>query len=449
MTRIEVIYGPPGTGKTATVVERVKQYKDKNFLFCSFTKAAAKEGLGRIGKVGRARTIHSIAFELAGINRSQVVDNPKLKEFSDVIGIPMNCYGIENGEILLGDELMALVNLARCKMVPVINIYKEVRPDFSFSILEMFDKSYTNYKNKWGYVDFNDILEKSLDKPSIKLDALFVDEAQDLSPLQWEVVKKIETDYICIAGDDDQSIYSWSGADPHGMDRFHNHGTVLSQSHRVPRQVYQISEKIISKVKDRKHKSYAPTKEEGEINYFGDMNGIKPRNLDTLVLYRNHSVRWMAEEWLVNNKIPYTCTGPKGMFDNRFAMAVKKYIKAQNESPEQLERDMLSLKKYMNRSIATLPFDEYRKIPWYQAIWVPADQEGYLRGIDLDAKPKYRLSTIHSAKGMEAEQVILLTAMGHRTWESMSDAEHRVWYVGVTRTKKILNIVQGGLDYVI
>ena len=451
--KIDIIYGPPGTGKTSEIVRRIKDAPD-NFLFCSFTKAAAKEGLKRLGGTSnKARTIHSVAFEHGNVNKAQIVDSKKLKEFSKIIGYPMSCLNPDDNEIQFGDELMALVNLAGCKMLEIHELYKEIRPEISLAILENFNDAYQSWKNKWGFIDFNDMIYRFLSMPSPDIDALFVDEAQDLSPLQWAAIKHIKTDYICIAGDDDQAIYSWGGANPHGMieyaEEHKGEVSVLEQSHRLPRCIWQLSEKIVSRVKERHHKAYLPMDREGEINKFGSINGLRPQDLETLVLYRNHSVRWIVEEWLINHKIPYKCTGPKGFFDNWHANNIKKYLKLQAE-PDimKYEQGISSLKSCMYN--ANLSFDQYRKIPWQKAVKIPMDQYNYLRDMDLTQDPKHLLSTIHSAKGMEAEQVILLTAQGNKTWENMSidpDAEHRVWYVGCTRSKRILNIIQGGLDY--
>jgi DNA helicase-2/ATP-dependent DNA helicase PcrA len=60
--------------------------------------------------------------------------------------------------------------------------------------------------------------------------------------------------------------------------------------------------------------------------------------------------------------------------------------------------------------------------------------------------PKIRLSTIHAAKGAEADEVVLLTEMSNRTreiYEKEPDLERRVFYVGITRAKDTLTIVPG------
>jgi superfamily I DNA/RNA helicase len=63
------------------------------------------------------------------------------------------------------------------------------------------------------------------------------------------------------------------------------------------------------------------------------------------------------------------------------------------------------------------------------------------RGVNIFEKPKIRLSTIHGAKGGEADNVLLFTDLSGKALKEMEknpDDAHRVLYVGVTRTKKNL-----------
>ena len=53
-----------------------------------------------------------------------------------------------------------------------------------------------------------------------------------------------------------------------------------------------------------------------------------------------------------------------------------------------------------------------------------------------------KISTIHSAKGAEADRVILMNGMGARTYEAVDDHEFRVWYVALTRARHKLDIVE-------
>ena len=88
---------------------------------------------------------------------------------------------------------------------------------------------------------------------------------------------------------------------------------------------------------------------------------------------------------------------------------------------------------------------------WYEAL----DDAGsrrieYLRkmranGEQLNKKPRIELSTIHAAKGGESQNVVLLTDLTKTTMETYErnpDDENRLFYVGATRTKENLHIIE-------
>ncbi len=106
-------------------------------------------------------------------------------------------------------------------------------------VIEIYEE-YQNLKHKASVMDFNDLLQKTnnllnnlpmkawvLYKLDQQIDHLLIDEAQDTSPLQWEIIKALCDDFfsgnstkdyprtIFIVGDIKQSIYSFQGADPY------------------------------------------------------------------------------------------------------------------------------------------------------------------------------------------------------------------------------------------
>ena len=73
-----------------------------------------------------------------------------------------------------------------------------------------------NYKDAFQLKDFTDMIEKFIMAELCpKFDVVFIDEAQDLSPIQWKMLEIIKnnTKHMILAGDDDQAIYAWAGAD--------------------------------------------------------------------------------------------------------------------------------------------------------------------------------------------------------------------------------------------
>ena len=73
-----------------------------------------------------------------------------------------------------------------------------------------------------------------------KFEVIFIDEAQDLSLIQWKMIKLLQnhTKDIYIAGDDDQAIFGWAGADVDSFIKFDAVEIPLKQSKRVPRMIH-------------------------------------------------------------------------------------------------------------------------------------------------------------------------------------------------------------------
>jgi len=87
---------------------------------------------------------------------------------------------------------------------------------------------------------------------------------------------------------------------------------------------------------------------------------------------------------------------------------------------------------------------------WHECMTkIPTRERDYFiavrrRGEPLLKTPRISINTIHSVKGAQADHVLLLTDMSHRTYQKMQEQyedECRVWYVGSTRCKETLNVV--------
>jgi DNA helicase-2/ATP-dependent DNA helicase PcrA len=456
-----VFYGPPGCGKTTLLLERMAEVRDRGAKpaeigFFAFTRAAANEALHRlnISRSKTIRTLHSLAYEISGASREQMVDDAKLEEFSQYIGYPISGRSSQDpGPQLIGDELMELHNLATVTCTPIMEAWNRYRPDVDPGMAQLFSKGYTGWKNAYGYLDFNDLLEGATrTSPDLGLKELFLDEAQDLSLLQWRLVDEIakHTPSVTFAGDDDQAIYAWAGADAHGMARRHEGAEVevLSQSHRIPLTVHRLAQAVASKIGQRVEKVYSPRSEMGSLASWTSLAYLDaPGAQDTLVLYRNHTTRAEVEEWLIAHNTPYSIVGPglSSAFEDRYANAVRAYLRLK-EGSEISMAALGALKRVVRPSwraqLLQAP-GSITEAPWWDCLDIPYERAKYLSKVDLFSKAKVRVSTIHSAKGAEADHVILMNSMGARTYEAMDDNEVRVWYVGVTRARHRLDIIQG------
>lgn len=85
------------------------------------------------------------------------------------------------------------------------------------------------------------------------LEVLIVDEAQDLSLVQWQVITNLITKCkrAYIAGDDDQAIFKWAGADVNSFQSYPGDSIILDKSYRIPQSHHNIANKIVRNIKDR------------------------------------------------------------------------------------------------------------------------------------------------------------------------------------------------------
>ena len=85
--------------------------------------------------------------------------------------------------------------------------------DLTLHAVKQYHESLKIFKKENGLLDFTDMLERC--ETSLPVDICIVDEAQDLSSLQYRmaIAASQEASEVYIAGDDDQAIFGWAGAD--------------------------------------------------------------------------------------------------------------------------------------------------------------------------------------------------------------------------------------------
>jgi len=403
-----------------------------------------------------------MVYRLCGVSNGQVITTDKLKEFSKLVHVPIKGRGPENEEVEIGDEMLAIYDLSRARIEKPEDTYRDSHRPGTFALFEKFYRAYEEWKQTYGYIDFTDMLQKYLDKPvSHGISVFIIDEAQDLSPLQWKVIDEMSkwANHIIISGDDDQSLFFWGGADPRGMINFEEkYGAkrkILEQSWRIPLTVHALADKVISTITDRVEKVYKPRDEEGTVQRHSTFL-TAPLDGDVLILFRNHAIRKEMEEIIIDHALPYKVrSGMPGLLDNRYATAIRKWKRLVDEGSLST-RDTSLIRRCAWPNIVQMlddkEFDKLSKMDWQSALKIPYWMVEYYTRVDFDAEPKIEMSSIHGAKGHEADTVILNTGMTQRTVESAikdPDSEARVWYVGVTRAKHNLHIVEGESGYVL
>lgn len=212
------VYGPPGTGKTTWMTRQIalaaKKFGGKRILACSFTKAAAAELTARLSGADirvpdrNVGTIHSLCYKAAG---QPVLAETKIADWNSAypqwqLSKKNAARAIEEGEMEdladdgSADALLARYNILRNQLVPM----DEMPPD-----VVRFAGAWEAWKAENELMDFTDLLAiagmEMLYAPN-NTTVAFVDEAQDLTPLQLAVVRNWSRSmsHFVLGGDDDQ-----------------------------------------------------------------------------------------------------------------------------------------------------------------------------------------------------------------------------------------------------
>ena len=110
------------------------------------------------------------------------------------------------------------------------------------NLLHILKAELDNYKKAYSLKDYTDMIENFIvSELCPQYDVVFIDEAQDLSPIQWKMfdLLKKNSKHVILAGDDDQAIFGWAGADVNSFIKWTSKEILLRQSERVPRLIQQ------------------------------------------------------------------------------------------------------------------------------------------------------------------------------------------------------------------
>ena len=489
-----IILGPPGTGKTTTLLNLVDQFiqqgiRPRQIGYFSFTRKAAREAANRAAEkfgldadedLENFRTLHSFAFKRLGMTKEKIMTAEDYREFGKMVGVPIKTgkNSEEDGTFNSDNEYLTIMNTARVKRMDLLEYYDSRQNilDIERDTLYLLSEELKRYKKEKGLKDFTDLLEDFIAQETKQsFEALFIDEAQDLSLIQWEMVRSlwVNAKKTYIAGDDDQAIFKWAGAD---VDHFIalkeevNNIKVLDQSYRIPGgPIHELSQKIISKIDNRFDKDYKPRAEHGILRRYSDVTQVNMSKGNWLVLSSaNHfldDVKDLCElqGWYYqhrgSNSVPL-----------KLLIALNNWEKWRKGDIALGTIEIKNIYQYLGdkvlvgfRSGKTLHSDKKYLIRdcqaehglvttdvWYEAFdGLDTITENYIRnmranGEQINKNPRIIMSTIHGAKGGEADKVLLMQDLTNAALETFShdpDELHRLFYTGATRAKRELHVL--------
>ena len=508
------LFGGPGSGKTTALLDRVEEILEddgadvRDVLVVSYTRAAAAEIRERLAErldvsprslKGNVCTMHAKAYELLDLSRGDVVGDEDKEAFCEEYGIEFEDQHGGAGRrtarsTTIGNKIIATSQWLQRTERDVADWYdvpfqwdvEEVRlppeedpnaqqgnkytptwpsDDDRIDIPETI-RAWRAYKGDNGLVGFADMLERVAGRSLVpNVEYLIIDEFQDITTLQYNVFEewRPHMEKVLIAGDDDQVVYAWQGADPDLLlETEVDEDVVLPNSYRLPSEIRHIEK--------RQEKDLHPRKEGGTVEAIESPSMLElVRNVrytveddegSVMCLFRARYQMFDFIDEFIDHGIPFTMLTDGRMWTDRIQDYVAAIEHVADEEPVTLLEarrlaDMLQESAFGTHDrdefydflddceeaadaddIATIELDpddvtEYipfmpdrasaddmvRKVTSFQRKSMGAYFGGEYEGMDPS---RVRVGTIHSAKGREADHVFVATDLTEKVVEQMA-----------------------------
>jgi hypothetical protein len=264
-------------------------------------------------------------------------------------------------------------------------------------------------------------------------------------------------------------IYKWSGADVESFIELPGKQISLDQSYRVPASVHDLADSISDRISNKRPRSWRARPEKGEVRWHRSVEEVDLSKGSWLLLGRNGYMLRELEDYCMTEGFSFSSVSRNLLKGKSLAAIVSwENLRKGRDEPTEKVLEVLSMMPAQLVPIALVKWlraeEPSRMVGMPElrekglattAIWhecmtkIPTRERDYFiavrrRGEPLLKTPRISINTIHSVKGAQADHVLLLTDMSHRTYQKMQEQyedECRVWYVGSTRCKETLNVV--------
>jgi ATP-dependent DNA helicase UvrD/PcrA len=483
---VKVIMGPPGTGKTTALIVAVVNavrsgVKPERIAYTAFTNTAADEAGARAikalglripaGKTSTAvlpgfSTLHSACYRALDLRKGDLMVAKDWKEFSAKVGEPM--VATNNKQFYLsspkrGDRMHAADEMARTMCMPLEEGWRRCNGGIiQLPFQQRFSEALLRFKEDRGKNDFTDMLTRvPRECEALDLDLAIIDEAQDLTMAQWHAALHLfaKTPVLIVAGDDDQAIFEWAGAAVSFFQNLPGELVVLPKSYRLGRKVKALADTITARIRQRVPKEWDDSGEESEV-IRQQLHLINPGGEETwMYLARNNYHLEQVQKLLRQRGYLFHDADNEGELA---AIRAWEALAVENSAPgtdvlrmiplvhkdldAQIERHG-AVAELGHYNCAELGLDHkiVKELRWWDALpGIPRHNVAYYQDCFRRGEtthPRITLSSIHGAKGLQADNVVLITDWSrsvNNEFPYSVDEEHRVMYVGATRAKKRL-----------
>ncbi len=374
-----LILAGAGSGKTRVITQRIaylisnRRVSPWQILAITFTNKAANEMKERvaelIGDVSKQMWIGTFHSMFARI----------LRKHADLLGYTSNYSIIDSDdqkkvvrdimkELNLDDKqfnansIHGSISNAKNNLIGAENFLRLSGGGYYNQKVEQVYKLYQQRLRRSDSMDFDDILYYTVElfdqHPEVlaryqeRFHYIMVDEYQDTNGAQYKIVKALAAAHqnVCVVGDDDQSIYSFRGADIRNIldfEKDYKNCTVikLEQNYRSTNTVLSAANAVIAHNKGRKAKKLWTSKPGGEQISFAvlDNNFTEARYVadeikrrvrrgdlgydDVAILYRNNAISRSIEQGLREQAIPYRIYGGLRFYDRKEIKDVLAYLR--------------------------------------------------------------------------------------------------------------------------
>jgi DNA helicase-2/ATP-dependent DNA helicase PcrA len=399
---VEAVDGPvlilagAGSGKTRVITYRIvhlienKGVEPDAILAVTFTNKAAAEMAARVGDLLGGRTLrkpliatfHSFCVRVLrrDIEELKIGGAGYKKDFAiydesdqqSVVKGVMRRLGLDDKQ-LKPSAVLSRISWAKNHMLDPQELYLQSADPITEKIAHIFEE-YRKELRKSNALDFDDLLLETVrllkssqavrERYQRRYEYLLIDEYQDTNRPQYELIKLLAgtRHNVCVVGDEDQSIYSWRGADIRNILEFEKDFPEariirLEQNYRSTQAILEAASAVVANNVKRKGKTLWTARQGGNrIGYYEAPDGeneslfaadyisrylkkMKEEGADDVrvaVLYRLNSQSRLIEEAMRRYQLPYQVVGGFSFYERAEIKDMISYLKLINNPQDSI-----------------------------------------------------------------------------------------------------------------